>query len=186
MNSRTLTLISASLALILCAAAAQRDAAPKTRTISTRADLAKTIAELQADQNALDSSHRAYVANAEKLLRQYALLAKRAEEVATTAGGAKSGNADSASLQAAIQRMHETQMSFNLQYLQLLLKGGSVNVLGNDFKVLGLQRIGQITRAARRQLPARSPVRRQLDQVIRFNDLAQQNFDKRGSLTWNR
>ena len=119
MNPRTLILIVASLALILYAAAAQRETAPKPPTITTRADLAKTIAELQADQNALDSSHRAYVANAEKLLRQYALLAKRAEEVTKTAADVKGGKADSAPLRSAIQRMHETQMSFNLQYLQL-------------------------------------------------------------------
>jgi ABC-2 type transport system permease protein len=75
------------------------------------------------------------------------------------------------------RRVSQALVKNNLQYLELLLKGGSVNVLGNEFTVLGLQRIGQITRAARRQLPARSPVRRQLDQVIHFNDLAQQNFD---------
>jgi ABC-type multidrug transport system permease subunit len=75
------------------------------------------------------------------------------------------------------RRVSQALVRNNLQYLELLLKGGSVNVLGNQFTVLGLQRIGQITRAARRELPARSPVRRQLDQVIRFNDLAQQNFD---------
>jgi ABC-2 type transport system permease protein len=57
------------------------------------------------------------------------------------------------------------------------LKGGTVNVLGNEFTVLGLRRIGQITRAAERELPPGSRIRQQLDQVIRFNTLAQQNFD---------
>jgi ABC-2 type transport system permease protein len=75
------------------------------------------------------------------------------------------------------RRLSRALIRENLQYLQLLLKGGTVNVLGNDFTVLGLRRIGEITRAAKHELPRRSPVRQQLDQVIRFNTLAQQNFD---------
>src|SRR5262249_24953197 len=63
---------------------------------------------------------------------------------------------------------------------QLLLKGGTVNVLGNQFTVLGLRRIGKITNAAARALPARSSLRRSLEQVVRFNQLAQQNFDLGG------
>ena len=78
------------------------------------------------------------------------------------------------------RRLSRALIKTNLQYLQLLLKGGTVNVLGAEFTVLGLRRIGAITRAARRELPRRSPVRAQLDQVIRFNDLAQQNFDLGG------
>ncbi len=74
------------------------------------------------------------------------------------------------------RRVSRALVKNNLQYLELLLKGGTVNVLGNRFTVLGLRRIGAITRAARRSLPPHAPVRRQLDQVIRFNDLAQQNF----------
>jgi ABC-2 type transport system permease protein len=75
------------------------------------------------------------------------------------------------------RRLSRALIKENLQYLQLLLKGGTVNVLGNEFTVLGLQRIGQITRAAKRELPRGSRARGQLDQVIRFNTLAQQNFD---------
>jgi ABC-2 type transport system permease protein len=75
------------------------------------------------------------------------------------------------------RRLSGALIKENLQYLQLLLKGGTVNVLGNEFTVLGLRRIGQITRAAKRELPPGSRIRQQLDQVIRFNTLAQQNFD---------
>jgi ABC-type multidrug transport system permease subunit len=74
------------------------------------------------------------------------------------------------------RRVSRALIKQNLQYLQLLLKGGTVNVLGNEVTVLGLRRIEQITRAAKRELPRGSQVRRQLDQVIRFNTLAQQNF----------
>jgi ABC-type multidrug transport system permease subunit len=78
------------------------------------------------------------------------------------------------------RRLSRALIKTNLQYLQLLLKGGTVNVLGNQFTVLGLRRIGEITSAAQRELPRESPVRKQLDQVIRFNQLAQQNFDLGG------
>jgi ABC-2 type transport system permease protein len=78
------------------------------------------------------------------------------------------------------RRISRALVKTNLQYLQLLLKGGTVNVLGNEFNVLGLRRIGEITRAVRRELPPRSPLRDRLDQVIRFNQLAQQNFDVGG------
>jgi ABC-2 type transport system permease protein len=78
------------------------------------------------------------------------------------------------------RRVSRALIKENLQYLRLLLKGGTVNVLGNEFTVLGLQRIGVITEAARRQLPRGSPVRSQLGQVIRFNRLAQENFDVGG------
>lgn len=80
-------------------------------------------------------------------------------------------------LAAQNRRLSRALIKQNLQYLQLLLKGGTVNVLGNRFTVLGLQRIEKITRAAKRELPGNSPLRSQLDQVIRFNTLAQQNFD---------
>jgi len=74
------------------------------------------------------------------------------------------------------RRLSRALVRTNLRYLKLLLEGGRVSVLGNEFTVLGLRRIGEITRAARRALPRRSPVRLQLDRVIRFNQLALQNF----------
>jgi ABC-type Na+ efflux pump permease subunit len=78
------------------------------------------------------------------------------------------------------RRVSRALIKQNLQYLNLLLRGGTVNVLGGEYTVLGLQRIGQITEAARRELPRGSPARRQLGEVIRFNRLAQENFDVGG------
>jgi ABC-type multidrug transport system permease subunit len=78
------------------------------------------------------------------------------------------------------RRLSRALIAENLQYLQLLLKGGKVSVLGNEFTVLGLRRIGRITRAAARALPPGSRLRAQLEQVVRFNQLAQQNFDLGG------
>jgi ABC-type multidrug transport system permease subunit len=78
------------------------------------------------------------------------------------------------------QRVSRALTRTNLRYLELLLAGGTVNVLGREFTVLGLRRIGEITRAARDALPQRSPQRRQLDEVVRFNRLAQENFGLTG------
>jgi ABC-type multidrug transport system permease subunit len=78
------------------------------------------------------------------------------------------------------RRLSRALIKENLRYLELLLKGGSVNVLGNEFTVLGLRRIGRITRSAARALPPGSGLRRRLEQVVRFNELAQRNFNLGG------
>jgi ABC-type multidrug transport system permease subunit len=61
-------------------------------------------------------------------------------------------------------------------YLGLLLKGGTFNLLGQSFDILGLQRSGETLQRIRRQVP-QGPSRDALDQVIRFADLARQNLD---------
>ena len=63
-------------------------------------------------------------------------------------------------------------------YLDLLIKGGSFSLplLGN-IDILGLQASGEILNQVRAQLPASSPARPGLDQVIRFADLARKNLD---------
>ena len=63
-------------------------------------------------------------------------------------------------------------------YLDLLIKGGSFSLplLGN-IDILGLQASGEILNQVREQLPASSPARPGLDQVIRFADLARKNLD---------
>lgn len=80
----------------------------------------------------------------------------------------------------ANQRVSRALVKTTLRYLNLLLEGGSVSVLGNDFPVLGLERIGRITEDAVRRLPAGSRERRDLEQVVRFNRLAQQNYSLTG------
>jgi ABC-type multidrug transport system permease subunit len=66
-----------------------------------------------------------------------------------------------------------------LDYLDLIVRGGSVSlpIIGGDVEVLGLQRSEAIVRAAQAQLPPRSEARRELDRVIRFGQLAQDNLD---------
>ena len=71
--------------------------------IRSRADLTPAMTQIQADLASLNQHHENY--------RQAAKLAG--------ALNASSGGNSAAQLMAATQQMQETQMSFNLQYLQL-------------------------------------------------------------------
>lgn len=92
--------------------------------IRSRADLAPAMNQIQADLASLNQHHENYRQAAEKLSAMYSELSKKAAQVAKLAGslnassGGSSGNSE-AQLMAATQQMQETQMSFNLQYLQL-------------------------------------------------------------------
>src|SRR3954469_15084625 len=63
-----------------------------------------------------------------------------------------------------------------LKLLNLIGKGGVYNFLGQDFNVLGLQRSEQILKDTRASLPANSPDRKQLDEVLDFVSLARDNL----------
>lgn len=76
----------------------------------------------------------------------------------------------------ANRRISRALTRTSIQYLNLLLDGGQVNVLGREFTVLGLRRIGEAIEAARKRLPRGSPERQALDQVLMFNRLARENF----------
>ncbi len=62
-------------------------------------------------------------------------------------------------------------------YLQILLDGGDFSIFGQGLNILGLRNSEQILRAVRRELPPGSPDAAQLDQVIRFSNLASENLD---------
>ena len=66
-----------------------------------------------------------------------------------------------------------------LSYLDLIVEGGEISlpILGGDIDVLGLERSNAIVQAAQAQLPPNSEAHRQLDEVIRFSELAQENLD---------
>jgi ABC-type transport system involved in cytochrome c biogenesis permease component len=76
----------------------------------------------------------------------------------------------------ANRRVSRALTRTTIRYLNLLLEGGRVSILGDEFTVLGLRRIGTAVAAARRRLPRGSPERRALDQVLTFNRLARENF----------
>ncbi len=80
----------------------------------------------------------------------------------------------------ANQRVSRALTGVAVRYLRLLQEGGSVNVLGSDFEVLGLDRISAITRRAARRLPRDSAERRDLERVSRFATLARENFNLSG------
>ena len=76
----------------------------------------------------------------------------------------------------ANRRVSRALTRTTIRYLNLLLDGGQVNILGREFTVLGLRRIGTAVEAARNRLPRGSPEREALDQVLTFNRLARENF----------
>jgi ABC-2 type transport system permease protein len=63
-----------------------------------------------------------------------------------------------------------------LQLLDLISTGGQYSFLGQDFDVLGLQRAETILEQARKELPAGSSERDELDRVIAFGKLARENL----------
>jgi ABC-2 type transport system permease protein len=68
-----------------------------------------------------------------------------------------------------------TRISAN--YLSLLLRGGSFNLLGQTFNILGLKNTQRILEALRPELPADSSFAGALDRVIQFSRLARQNLN---------
>jgi ABC-2 type transport system permease protein len=81
-----------------------------------------------------------------------------------------------AAIADANRRLSRAMTRTSIEYLNLLLDGGTVNVLGREFTVLGLRRIGDAIEAARRRLPRGSEERRALGRVLTFNRLAVENF----------
>jgi hypothetical protein len=77
----------------------------------------------------------------------------------------------------ANKRVSREFTAVSLSYLDLVLKGGTLNLLGQKFDVLGLANVERITRAARAKLPAGSRDRRDLGRVVRFTQLAREGFD---------
>jgi ABC-type multidrug transport system permease subunit len=63
-------------------------------------------------------------------------------------------------------------------YLQLLLDGGALSVLGREVNILGLKNAHAITTGAIDALPPRSPLRTSLGQVARFGQIAIDNLGR--------
>jgi ABC-2 type transport system permease protein len=64
-----------------------------------------------------------------------------------------------------------------LDYLRLVVSGGSFSFLGREFDVLGLGPAERVLQQAQRELPEDSPARAELQRVIDFARLARQNLD---------
>ena len=63
------------------------------------------------------------------------------------------------------------------QYIDILLKGGTIDLLFQEFDVLGLQRAAEILRGRIAALPEGAPARAELERVERFAQLAVDNLD---------
>ncbi len=74
-------------------------------------------------------------------------------------------------------RISEQVTRISANYLSLLLRGGSFDLLGQTFNVLGLKNTERILEALRSDLPAKSPVSEDLERVIQFSRLARQNLN---------
>jgi ABC-2 type transport system permease protein len=62
-------------------------------------------------------------------------------------------------------------------YLDLVVNGGHLSLLGQSFDVLGLQKAGAILTALSTKLPADNPFAQPLQDVIQFAGLARQNLN---------
>jgi ABC-2 type transport system permease protein len=63
-----------------------------------------------------------------------------------------------------------------LDYLQLLLRGGDFQVLGQSFQILGLEATQTVLQQVGAQLPPKSDLRKQIAEVVRFARVARENL----------
>jgi DNA repair exonuclease SbcCD ATPase subunit len=120
MQTKSVGLAVLVLLLVLRTSVGQQQSAPMA--IRSRADVAQAMDQIQSDLAALNQHHQSYREAAEKLDGLYSNLSKKAEAVSKAARAVKPERPDPGAvsqLLAATQQMQETQMSFNLQYLQL-------------------------------------------------------------------
>jgi ABC-2 type transport system permease protein len=78
--------------------------------------------------------------------------------------------------EANLRLSHEFS-SITLDYLGLLLRGGTFNLFGRSLDVLGLKQTERILSSVQRDLGPGDPNRLALEQVIRFSALARQNLN---------
>lgn len=122
MKPKTLLLAPFMLLLIHEVLPAQQKPTAAPLVIHSRGDLTQAVSQIQDDLVTLEKSHQAYREAAEKLAVLYANLADKAQAVAKAGAAVNPGRPDPNALNTlldATRQMQETQMSFNLQYLQL-------------------------------------------------------------------
>lgn len=74
-------------------------------------------------------------------------------------------------------RVSQRVTEISAGYLEILLEGGSLGFLGQQFEILGLRGAEEILRGIRAGLPKGSAEREAIDRVIRFSALAAENLD---------
>jgi ABC-type multidrug transport system permease subunit len=85
-------------------------------------------------------------------------------------------NTIAAQVQAANAALTKQIAEEALRLLELISRGGRYSFLGQDFDVLGLQRAETILRELRKEMPAGSEQRAEIDRTIGFARLARQNL----------
>lgn len=80
-------------------------------------------------------------------------------------------------IQDANTALTRTLSKVALQFLGLIATGGQYNFLGREVDILGLERSEASLEKAKAELPRGSPSRAEIDRVIRFARLAQDNLD---------
>jgi cob(I)alamin adenosyltransferase len=105
------------LIVMVGVAASGLKAGREANASNARTDALKALDDSSAQLAQLEKIHADYVQAAEKLVALYGALDKKAAAVGSLA--AQSQASSSQQLLQATKQMQETQMSFNLQYLQL-------------------------------------------------------------------
>ncbi|MGA7990786.1 MAG: hypothetical protein WCC53_05085 [Thermoanaerobaculia bacterium] len=119
MSSSTRSLVLAALMACAVPGRVAGQVPLPTRSPGANAVAARYVAETGADLASLENHFQKYRQAAEKLSDLYAKLSAKAAEVGRIAQAAGAGGGAQSQLLEATKQMQETQMSFNLQYLQL-------------------------------------------------------------------
>ena len=86
-------------------------------------------------------------------------------------------NTINAQIARANLALSKTFARIGIGYSDLLIKGGEVNFLGQEFNVLGVGPSEKIMKRVQKSLPPGSESRRELQKVIDFSNFAVKNFD---------
>ena len=86
-------------------------------------------------------------------------------------------NTINAQIARANLALSKTFARIGIGYSDLLIKGGKVNFLGQEFNVLGVGPSEKIMKRVQKSLPPGSESRRELQKVIDFSNFAVKNFD---------
>ena len=120
MRMRFVGIAAVSLFMLLHTSMGQEMSAPLV--IHSRADMTQAVDQIQSDMASLNQHYESYREAAERISALYSNLSKKIEDVSKAASAVNSSSSNAAAvdqLLAATKQMQETQMSFNLQYLQL-------------------------------------------------------------------
>ncbi len=86
-------------------------------------------------------------------------------------------NTIKAQIQDANSALSKKFVEVAVGYLDLIVKGGSLDLFGQELNILGLLRSETLLTAVKAEVPPGSPAAAQLDQVLSFSRVARENLD---------